>query len=344
MTSESLVGLPLPFVLGLMWACIAVLVRRLDLGEPRAPWFFCGLFALFALQSFLVGLRFGYGEDRLILVQRILPLLTGPMMYLAFLSLSVPADQLRRSMGLHLGAVLIAAAGFQLMPRDSVQLDLVIGASYFFYAAGLLLLWRKGPDSLIHAHLNLSPRILLWMLWGVGFLILLLATDSAIAVSFALQKGGQALSIISYGSVLLIPVVLALFTFLPPFLKARPAPVKLPAGTDSDTANLEAEARAMLTATRLYLEPDLSVQRLARRLHVPVRALSLAINESQGMNVSQYVNGFRLAQAAALLRETDESVAKVMAQSGFLTRSNFYREFQRVYGQSPAAYRQTTPD
>ena len=96
----------------------------------------------------------------------------------------------------------------------------------------------------------------------------------------------------------------------------------------------------MLEKSQLYLDPDLSVQRLARRLHLPVRTLSSAINQSEGINVSQWVNGFRLAHAAQLLETTKAPVSDVMTQSGFLTRSNFYREFQRVYGQSPASYRQ----
>ena len=112
-------------------------------------------------------------------------------------------------------------------------------------------------------------------------------------------------------------------------------------GETDDRSKLEQEARAFLMSSRLYLEPDLSVQRLARRLHVPVRDLSVAVNQTQGMNVSQYVNQFRMEHAADLLRGTDESVVKAMAQSGFLTRSNFYREFQRVYGVTPAAYRQS---
>ena len=89
----------------------------------------------------------------------------------------------------------------------------------------------------------------------------------------------------------------------------------------------------------LYLDTGLTADRLARRLHLPTRALSEAINQRQGMNLSQYVNGFRLRRAAHLLAQTDLGLAEVMAQSGFLTRSNFYREFQRAYGQTPVGYR-----
>lgn len=57
------------------------------------------------------------------------------------------------------------------------------------------------------------------------------------------------------------------------------------------------------------------------------------------MNVSQFVNQVRLAEAARLLMSTDETVAKIMEQVGFLTRSNFYREFRKVYGEAPASFR-----
>lgn len=98
----------------------------------------------------------------------------------------------------------------------------------------------------------------------------------------------------------------------------------------------------MLIETQLFLDTDLTLERLARRLHVPTRAVSEAINQSQGMNVSQYVNGFRLTHAAELLKTTDLPVTQVTEQSGFLTRSNFYREFERVFAMSPSAYRKTS--
>ncbi|MEM8539331.1 MAG: AraC family transcriptional regulator [Pseudomonadota bacterium] len=75
---------------------------------------------------------------------------------------------------------------------------------------------------------------------------------------------------------------------------------------------------------------------------VPTRSLSAAVNRTRGMNLSQYVNQFRLAHAARLLTDTDESVTAISLGSGFMARSNFYREFQRVYKQSPIEYRETT--
>ncbi len=342
MTDAPLVFLPLPALSALLCAVLAGMMLRLDPGRRESAWFFAALFAVFAFASALVGLRFGYGVEAFVPAQRILPLFFGPLMYLGFAALAVPPGTLRRTAYPHLGAVVGVVVGFQLIPPGLATLDWAIGASYAVYAIALLRLWRQGPDALVHARLGLADGLARWMPWGAGLLVTLLVLDTAIAVSFLADRSDRAASIISVGSGLIILFLIAVLVALPR-LPARPRATVADAPGDDD-ARLEAAAREMLTGTRLFLDPDLSVQRLARRLHVPERDLSAAINRSRGMNVSQYVNGFRLAHAADLLRTGDGSVAEVMAASGFLTRSNFYREFGRVYGCSPAAWRRAASD
>lgn len=340
----SLFELPLPILSALLCAVIAVLAWRLDLGNDKSAMLFSALFALFTLEAILVAIRFGYGIDYFTGLQRILPLFVGPLIYLPFMALAVPEEQFSTLLLRHLGGVTIIILGLQTLPVRLGVGDMVIVGSYLFYAAALFWRWRQGPDRLIHARLDVADAVNRWMLWAAGLLMILLLLESAIAVSFAMHNGGQAAAIISYGTVVMILFLLAILFVLPRFLKVRPARSRSQSSPDADSARLEAAAFELLTTTMLFLDPELSVQRLAKRLHVPVRNLSLAINESKGVNVSQYVNGLRLSHAAELLRNCDDSVAMVMAQSGFLTRSNFYREFQRVYGQSPAAYRQSKPE
>ena len=79
--------------------------------------------------------------------------------------------------------------------------------------------------------------------------------------------------------------------------------------------------------------------RLARRAGVPARRISSAVNRLRSANVSQYINGYRIAEACRLLRETDEPVTRIMFYAGFQTKSNFNREFLRVTGMSPRAWR-----
>lgn len=339
MQDTGLVAIPLPLLTSLLGAAIAVLMLRLDLGRPLAGRLFAALFALLSFSSALVALRFGYGVEQLILVQRLTPLLVGPLLYLAFAAFAVQKEDFPRKMGLHLGAALILLIVMLSLPMPLIALDWIISASYLFYIVLLYLLWRKGSDALIHAYLGTARTITNWMLRGMMLLASILLLDTAIALDFMLNDGRNASAMISFASIPIIFTLLAFVFVLPSVLSQEPGEAQVTAKSGSEEVELEARARQLLTETELYLEPDLSVQRIARRLHVPVRALSNAINQTQGMNVSQYVNGFRLEHAADLLRGTDQSVAKVMMQSGFLTRSNFYREFQRRYGESPAAYR-----
>lgn len=341
MDAINLPSLPLPLLSAVLGCVLAVLVWRLEPGTRRMPQLLSAMFVVITIESLLVAARFGYGIQNLAMVQAIMPLLVGPLLYLSFASLAVDDQRLRRIAIWHFGIILLLVLATQILPRRYVPLDWAISASYLFYAALLLRLWRRGPDALIRARLDLVTAISGWMLAGIGLLLLLFILDSAIAISFARARAGQATALIAYGSALLILILVLLLIALPRILSAQPVD-SLPVDPDEDFAGLEAKARALLTSTGLYLDPDLSVQRLSRRLHVPERRLSRAINESQGMNVSQYVNRFRLDHAADLLRETDESVAEIMTRSGFLTRSNFYREFQRVHGTSPANFRRRT--
>ncbi len=73
---------------------------------------------------------------------------------------------------------------------------------------------------------------------------------------------------------------------------------------------------------------------------MPARHVSTAINRQHGVNVSHYINGFRLDEACRLLAETDLSVTEVHLEAGFQTKSNFNREFRRKFGQSPSEWRQ----
>ena len=85
----------------------------------------------------------------------------------------------------------------------------------------------------------------------------------------------------------------------------------------------------------LNLQPALT----SRRMGVPAKQLSAAINRSTGANVSRYVNGFRVENACERLM-AGEAVTNAMLSSGFNTRSNFNREFRRITGKSPVDWRE----
>ncbi|MEM8656564.1 MAG: AraC family transcriptional regulator [Pseudomonadota bacterium] len=336
MDEPTMVNFPLPMVTALLFGVVAVLVWRMELGQTRASAMFSALFAMGAVASFLVGLRFGYGVTALVPLQRVLPLFLGPVMYLGFAAMTVDARGFARIALAHLSAPPVVLGLLWLLIGDLRFLDWLIAGSYLGYAIALFLLWRKGPDALSYARVDVTRSLSNWTLRGLGLLLFVLLLDTAIALDFAFNQGSNVSTLISAGAVPLILLLLAIMLTMPHMLQ-RPKPA--PPAPEGEDAKVEARLRALMEEEALFLDPDLTVQRLAKRLHVPARTVSTAINRTQGMNVSQYVNEFRLAHAARLLVEDRASVTKISAQSGFLTRSNFYREFQRVYGQSPTEYR-----
>jgi AraC-like DNA-binding protein len=108
--------------------------------------------------------------------------------------------------------------------------------------------------------------------------------------------------------------------------------------TNEDSA-IAAAVDALMQSKQLYKDVDLNLGRIARRLGLPARQVSSAINRIHGSSVSQYVNNQRIDEARRLLATTDEPITRIMFDAGFLSKSNFNREFLRITGLSPKAWR-----
>ena len=110
-----------------------------------------------------------------------------------------------------------------------------------------------------------------------------------------------------------------------------PAPART-GQIETDDAQLIARLDHLKQQEQLLPEPDLRLERLVRRLRVPAKLLSAAINRQTGENVSRHVNGYRIGHACALLRDGMQ-VTEAIYASCFNTKSNFNREFLGAPGQ-----------
>ncbi|GFE51702.1 AraC family transcriptional regulator [Roseobacter cerasinus] len=334
-----MISVPLPlFLTGLAALFGALVLTRAWLAGP-AKALFALLAALIMVETALVALRFAYDVQDVLVIQRLLPFWIGPLLYLGYVALSDRAGRLQPALLLHFGLAALATAIVAAWPEIRIVLDVMIGSSYALYALALLHIWRGGPDRLSQlglAHVAFMRRM---MLVGAGLLGLTLMMDTLIALDFARNEGANVGRLLSLASLMLI-VILAGAALLSLRNPKTSQPTETPRDEDAD---LSRKAAAFLTDSRLFVDPQLSLTRLARRLGVTDRALSEAINRSTGKNVSQFINDFRVAEAARLLQETRDAVGAVGEAAGFLTRSNFYSEFNRVMGQSPGAYRKTAP-
>ncbi|MDQ3811662.1 MAG: helix-turn-helix transcriptional regulator [Chloroflexota bacterium] len=103
-----------------------------------------------------------------------------------------------------------------------------------------------------------------------------------------------------------------------------------------------APARNLLRARDLadarYFEP-LTVEDLASAAGFSRAYFIRAFRRTFGEGPHAYLLTRRLERAAALLRNTDHSVAQICVSVGLSSVGSFTSSFTRTYGVSPAAYR-----
>ena len=105
-------------------------------------------------------------------------------------------------------------------------------------------------------------------------------------------------------------------------------------------------ARHLLRARDLvdarYREP-LDVPTLARAAHLSEAHFSREFRRVFGETPHQYLLTRRLERAAALLRNTDRTVADICLEVGLRSVGSFTTSFGRAFGLSPTAYRAAHP-
>lgn len=299
------------------------------------------LLCVCALQSVLVALVIFYRVDVLRPLLPVTATLVPPLSWITFRDALVHHTDIRRSWR-HL-----AAPGFTLFCTAFAPetLDIVVPLIFVAYGTALLTHLRRNsgiPLAKLAAgeYPGLIWKALGWALIGSA------VSDGLIALAYMSGHASWAEGLISLTSSFALLFV-ALLSVAPdaagPQTEAD-EDVTAPAIHDEHLAEypaIVARLNSLIEQQEIHLDPDLTLTRLARRLHLPEKRLSSAVNRITGENVSRYVNGWRIRHACAII-ETGTPITEAMFASGFNTKSNFNREFRRVTGISPSDWRGNT--
>ncbi len=114
--------------------------------------------------------------------------------------------------------------------------------------------------------------------------------------------------------------------------------------TDDETASkILDEIKFLLEEEKLYLNPALKIEHVAKKMHIPVNALSEIINKYEEKNFSQFINYYRIDEAKRLMLNLEsESIKDIFLQVGFYTRSTFNRAFKSITNQTPTEFLNST--
>ena len=306
-----MIFVPLPFVVAVvLLVLLAAMLRSQEESGGNRP--FLALIALCALQSIIVGLRWGYGVVELRYVLPVVASCLPPLVLASFSSLihhdegnSFHARWLHAAPPFGILLLLLLAPGL----IDAALVVLFVG-----YALAILRLGRTGPDSLDEARLDGAVPAHRALVLAAVSLCLSACFDLAVLLDFAWGKGANAALIASNANLLglLLFGLTAIVAARAKALPGAPADTAQALPTVAQDREILGRVDRLLVEQKLFRDENLTLARLARRAGVPARQISGAINRLARKNVSQYINDRRIGEACRLLRETDMSVTAAM--------------------------------
>ncbi len=97
---------------------------------------------------------------------------------------------------------------------------------------------------------------------------------------------------------------------------------------------------------KAYLDAELTIDAVAKTLHVKRHHLTQAISEASGTNFLTCVNQYRVNEAKRLLETTNNemTVLRIAYDTGFNSKATFNRIFRKMTGLSPSDYRHNRSD
>ncbi|MEM8889543.1 MAG: helix-turn-helix domain-containing protein [Bacteroidota bacterium] len=109
----------------------------------------------------------------------------------------------------------------------------------------------------------------------------------------------------------------------------------------------EEEARAIshqlqdiIENEQLFLDSNLSLQKLSKRLQVSTVKISQTLNEYSNTTFNDYINGYRIAEAKEMIKNGSPLTLEAISMDcGFNSKSTFYSAFRKQTGMTPSKFR-----
>ncbi len=96
---------------------------------------------------------------------------------------------------------------------------------------------------------------------------------------------------------------------------------------------------------KIYSDPNLNLQKLAKMVDSNSKYLSKFINQEYNVNVSQFINEYRIKEAQNLLKNPQNSIytMEYLAElTGYNSKSSFYNAFKKITGMTPTEFKQSS--
>lgn len=95
-----------------------------------------------------------------------------------------------------------------------------------------------------------------------------------------------------------------------------------------------------LSELKLYTDPLISLERLAKELRLPDKLLSQVINQASGLNFNDFINRYRIEYAKQLITDEDyKKILEVAYEAGFNSKTTFNNAFKKFTNLTPTEFK-----
>lgn len=108
------------------------------------------------------------------------------------------------------------------------------------------------------------------------------------------------------------------------------------------SSGISEKLKQAIQTEKAYLNPNLMLSDLATEMNITSKELSKHINESLGMNFSEFINFYRVQEVKILMASAEASkytLVTLAEKAGFRSKSSFNETFKKVTGITPSAYK-----
>lgn len=177
-------------------------------------------------------------------------------------------------------------------------IDMALVAIYLGFAATLLWLAWQGPDALSLARFESVATTHTALVAGALVLVASAFVDLFVAVDILWMEGRHVAAIVA-GANFISPLVLGLAALVAGRSRvvgeAGDAGQNLSVMDDKEVHNIAEQLDRLMREQQLFRDANLT--RLSRRAGITARRVSISVNRVHAKNVSQYINGYRIAEA-----------------------------------------------
>lgn len=124
-------------------------------------------------------------------------------------------------------------------------------------------------------------------------------------------------------------------------LALKPGTIDLPLEDQSWMLDWKVKIDEVMETQKIYLEPELTLTELAKKIGTNASLLSKVINGVYGKSFNDYVNEYRVEEAIRLSQTPGYENFNLLAiayDAGFNSKSTFNRAFKKATGKSPKGH------